>query len=178
MRHLARITLSLFIILSPALCRAENDTITHDFNALNGTRLTYNGDYTAGLIDGNVFYNCVGNAKFGTEAVNKTSTIAVNLKSSTDSVKTAVPISNLKKIRLWHYPVSQCTNIKIQLSTDGSTWGSALTGITYAGGYLYVEFSEGDYYVKIYNTTSDVVAILKTQFISTKDECNCFIYKP
>lgn len=177
MRTLLRTALSFLLILSPALCRAENDTISHEFNAINGTRLTYQDSYTIGLIDGNVFYTCTGNAKFGKEAVNKTSTIAVNLNDNTGKVST-IHIKNLKKIRLWHYPTSRCDNISIQLSTDGSEWNSALTGVTYGYGMINVEFPEGDYYVRIYNTTNTVTAILKTQFISTKDDCNCFVYTP
>ena len=179
MRHLARITLSLFIILSPALCRAENDTITHDFNALvSATSMTLTKTNTVGTVSDGIVYTCSNSAKFWAGTIGNTLPISINLPSSGSQVVTT-KIDNLKAIIGSYYPVDDLSNIAIQLSTDGSTWDAALAGVSCKGGALHVEFPKGDYWVKISSTSGSYNVSLKTlQFVIETEFCNCFIYTP
>ena len=181
MRRLANITVLVFLILGSAICRAENDTIYHDFNALNGAgKIGYASSNTVGNVnDGEVVYTCSGtNCKFFTQYGG--GSIAINLPDYNSEVVTT-KFTNLKKIilTLVSPDVAVCENIKIHLSTDGDTFGAALSsGVTYNSGQIIATFPLGSYYVKISNIQSKRVSILTAKFISGRDCTNCLIYTP
>ena len=184
MRTLLRTALSFLLILSPALCRAENVVVEHNFHELSASHIKFSKNAAGkangvAAIDDGVTYTCAGEAQFGMDRVSGIK-IALNLNDDTGAV-TTTRFEDLTKITLWFYPDDKTReNIKIQLSTDGTVWGDDLSeGVTYMPGQIEATFPRGDYYVRIHNTSNTkYVSILQTRFTSTTDDCNCFVYTP
>lgn len=178
--------LALLLILGSAPCRAENDTIVHNFPTLVST-----GDITftknaakvsngVGTVSDGVVYTCTGKSASNSAAFGMAvsgSEIGINLQERYFEV-TTTQISNLKEVRMRNTLAngSATNNLIIKLSTDGSVWGEDLpiSGTGMKG----VSFSKGNYYVKIYNSVSTPVSITELRFVTEPEDCNCFVYTP
>lgn len=171
---------ALLLILGSAPCRAENDTIVHNFQALNiaGKISFTNSNRTGTVTADNIIYTCKGSANAHFDAI--AGEIILNLGASMDSV-TTTRIANLKEIKMINVSSSGqlTTDIKLKLSTDGSTWGDAIL-FTKGKKTCGATFPKGDYYVKLYNSTSPSsrIYITELRFVTEPEDCNCFVYTP
>lgn len=162
-------TILCLLVLSPALTRAE--TITHDFHEMSRlSQLTFSSANKVGETD-LVTYTCSGTgATFGVT----NSKICIQLPQNGGQVITSPAIENLTRVKISHYPASKCENLKVYISTDGSSWGSALSGdaIEYGNsGTIFVTVPKGNYYLKFANTTSTAVSIIQVEY--TTEPCVC-----
>lgn len=169
-RTLTYISLLLFVGLWPSLTiRAE--LVTHDFHADYGTTVIYSSGNKVATTD-LITYTCSGtNAQFYLDLTYGT-TIALNLPSSTSKAVTDPAITRLNRIQLQHYPDNaKCENLKIDVSTDGSTWVDKSGDATYSKGGVDLPLATGDYYVRFRNTTSSGVSILRIMYYI--GPCHC-----
>ena len=163
-------TILCLLVLSPALSRAE--TITHEFR----TGFTFSNSNKTATKDG-FSYSCGSStAVFGLDLINPAGTkvIALNMPDGSSEATTSTAIENLTRVMISHYPASRCENLKVYTSTDGSSWGSALSGdaIEYGnGGTIFVTVPKGNYYLKFANTTSTAVSIIQVEY--TTEPCVC-----
>lgn len=169
-------TILCLLVLSPAVSRAE--TITHNFHEMSGlSQLTFSSANKVGETD-LVTYTCSGTgATFGVT----NSKICIQLPQNGSQVVTSPAIEGLTNFRIYHYPSSVCSNINVYISTNGSTWGAALSGaaIEYGYGVIYVTVPKGNYYVKIANSTATSVSVFQVIYTTEESSCsNCFEYIP
>lgn len=169
MKKLLSIILCL-LVLSPALTRAE--TITHEF----ASGFTFSNSNKTATKDG-FSYSCGSStAVFGQDLINPAGkkVIALNMPDGSSGATTSTAIENLTRVMISHYPASRCENLKVYISTDGSSWGSALSGdaIEYGNsGTIYAFLPKGNYYLKFANTTSTAVSIIQVEY--TTEPCVC-----
>lgn len=175
---------ALLLILGSTTGRAEDVVIVHNFTSLvSESKIAFSARLgvanAVGKVDDGVVYTCTGsnNAKFFSPSVGE---FALNLGARMDSV-TTTRIANLKEIKMINVSSSGLltTDIKLKLSTDGSTWGDAIE-FTQGKKTYGATFPKGDYYVKLYNSTSPSSAIYITElrFVTEPEDCNCFVYTP
>lgn len=182
MKHLSKIIILIVLILSSANTWAVNDTITHNFHSLSAGHMTFSKNAAGtkngvATIDDGTVYTCAGSAAFGTD-VDSDTKITINLDNNTDEVVTS-QVNNLTKLRVWFYPTDKVrTHLKIQLSTDGSTWGEALSEevAEYGIGFIEATVDKGSYYIKIFNSKNVASSIFEMQYITEVETCNCFPY--
>lgn len=178
MKRFTNIALLALLILCPTLTRAENVIIRHNIDSLNGlSKVQYFSSNTVGKItDDNTYYTCLNGGKFKSYSESPYSWVVLNLGTSGHEVRTS-RINNLKGIRIWFKPIGNAsTNIKIALSTDSTSWGDPMSSDEY--GQVHADFSKGNYYVKIYNSSSTAYNITKIYYTTEEDNCNCFPYAP
>lgn len=172
----------LIFILSFGLARAENDTITHNFESLFTTsQLVLSNSYKQGQV-GDVIYVCEGSDKYARfyqdlEFPAGHKVIAINLPEQNDRV-TTTRFNDLKKIVLYFTQDRVVSNLAIKLSTDSINWGEEMTlNNAYSQSSLELD-TPGDYYVRMYNTSADDISIYQTKFYLVEENCNCFTYTP
>ncbi len=162
-------TILCLLVLSPALSRAE--TITHEF----ASGFTFTNSNKTATKDG-FAYSCSSTAVFGQDLINPAGTkvIALNMPDGSSAATTSTAIENLTRVMISHYPASKCENLKVYISTDGSSWGSALSGdaIEYGNsGIIYAFLPKGNYYLKFANSSSADVSIIQVEY--TTEPCVC-----
>lgn len=159
-------TILCLLVLSPALSRAE--TITHEF----ASGFTFTNSNKTATKDG-FAYSCSSTASFWLDLIYG-SVISLNMPDGSSAATTSTAIENLTRVMISHYPASKCENLKVYISTDGSSWGSALSGdaIEYGNsGTIFVTVPKGNYYLKFANTTSTAVSIIQVEY--TTEPCVC-----
>lgn len=176
MRH-TTFLLSLAALLFAGNVRVQAETytnLTHDIDTdWKEGKLVLSGSDKVGTYASIPFvYNCAESAVFGLVGMK----IHLKLYNSGDYFTTSTALKNLKDITIFHDPYAKCENIQVFVSTDGSTWGSALTSVEYQKGYLIATVPEGTYYVKIRNSSADDVSITMIQYRMVN--CNCFTFTP
>lgn len=160
-------TILCLLVLSPALSRAE--TITHEF----ASGFTFTNSNKTATKDGFAYSCGSSTASFWLDLIYG-SVIALNMPDGSSSATTSTAIENLTRVMISHYPASKCENLKVYISTDGSSWGSALSGdaIEYGNsGTIFVTVPKGNYYLKFANTTSTAVSIIQVEY--TTEPCVC-----
>lgn len=163
--------------LCPAFCRAERQLwALHDFSGLlTAGNLTFSNSNKVGTTD-TLVYTCSGtNAEF-----TYTNDYVISLPKSGSTVVISPAISKLSRVVINHYQYSSCTNIKVYVSTDGTNWGSPISGsdIDYTSdrGTIDVTLPRRAYYIKIANTTTADFTIYRITYYT--EDCNCFLYTP
>lgn len=174
MKDLLRIVL-LTMLLSPAIGRAEKPSVTHNFHSdsVDPAKLTFANSYHTGITP-LLTYTCTGGAVFGLDAVSKSNTICMNLGASGNTVTTTAADS-IAVIDIYHFPVSKCENIKIQLSRDSVHWTDYMDP-EYGNGEIWLRTIPGKYHIRITNTTSTKVSIREIRY--SFGGCDCFLYIP
>ena len=165
------ICVSLLVLCAPHL-RAE--TITHDFDALfKSTKLILTNSNKTGTTE-EVEYTCgAGTERFWYDLV-YSDKIAINLPNNGSEVSTSV-IENLTQVRISHYPNAECTNLKVYVSTDGTSWGDPLSGdaMEYGLGTTFADIPKGNYYLKIANSSSAPFSIIEMRYTTDPSSCAC-----
>lgn len=174
MKDLLRIVL-LTMLLSPAIGRAEKPSVTHNFHSdsVDPAKLTFANSYHTGITP-LLTYTCTGGAVFGLDAVSKSNTICMNLGACGNTVTTTAADS-IAVIDIYHFPVSKCENIKIQLSRDSVHWTDYMDP-EYGNGEIWLRTIPGKYHIRITNTTSTKVSIREIRY--SFGGCDCFLYIP
>jgi hypothetical protein len=162
--------------LCPAFCRAESQLwALHDFSDMREAgRIRFTNSYKVGTTD-TLVYTCSGTSAEFTHTVDD----VISLPKNGSQVVISPAISKLSRVEISHYQYSTCTNIKVYVSTDGTTWGSPISGsdIDYnAGGRIDVTLPRRAYYIKIANTTTAAFTIYRITYYT--EDCNCFLYTP
>ena len=156
------------ILLSPAWCWAES--ITHNFKNDAGKSIIYSASNTVATTD-LVTYTCSGtDTKFYLDLTYGT-TIAMCLPKSTSKVVTSPAIERLTRIQLQYYPTALNTNLKIDVSTNGSTWTDKSDDADYTTSGVDLPLEQGDYYVRFRNTSASGVSILQVMYYI--EPCHC-----
>ena len=177
MNRLTRISVLAILFLSPALCRAENVGVRHDFNSMFFTERTLKiaVDEKVGTTD-LATYTCTGeNAKFALIS----SIIGINLPE-TGSMVTTTRIEDLYSFQMTYNPSNAFENINIYLSTDSVEWGAPLSESELTegtGGSLVARFPMNDYYVRIVNNDGKKDVFLKSIHYYMNHCPKCFEYK-
>lgn len=175
MKDLLRIVL-LTMLLSPAIGRAEKQSVTHNFqlDAADPAKLRFSNSYLTGITP-LLTYTCTGGATFGMDLINSTKVIAIKLASSGSTVTTTAADS-IAVIDIFHFPAtSKCENIKVQLSRDSVHWTDYMDA-EYMNGEIWLRTIPGKYHIRITNTTSTKVSIREIRY--SFDGCDCFLYIP
>lgn len=173
MTSILRHRVLLLLLLCTALCRAEN--VTHRFHEMGAAIIPPSNKIAITPL---ATYTCTGgeNTKFGVDVSNKTY-ISINLPDANNFVTTSA-IENLSGIAIWHYPLTTCNNIILQLSRDSVHWTEAIIQAgMYSSQRIAADFVPGRYYVRIKNTTGDDVSLWKIIY-SFGSGCNCVLYIP
>ena len=177
-----RILFFITLCLLGAVSRAEVITTAQNLQSMSdlGT-LTFSSYNKVGTTE-LVTYTCSGTgAEFGLDHVKPAGkkVISIRLPNSGSTVTTS-QIKELKEFSILYYPSNvNRTNLIIQLSRDGKTWGDPITGdnIVYSTGSINVTIPRNNYYVRISNnTTSKDASIFCITYY--QDHCNCFVYEP
>ena len=167
------ICVSLLVLCAPHL-RAE--TITHVFSTdvAKFDKVNNVANKQATMKDGFVYTCGTSSAVFGAELIYSTSVIAINLPNSGSEVSTSV-IENLTQVRISHYPNAECTNLKVYVSTDGTSWGDPLSGdaMEYGLGTTFADIPKGNYYLKIANSSSAPFSIIEMRYTTDPSSCAC-----
>lgn len=153
----------LLLALSVAVSSVEAGSVTHDFNT-PGT-ITFSNNNKTGTTS-LLTYQCNGSAVFD----KRQSTICLKMTNSSSEVVSDRPIPNLSGLQVYYYPKSKNTNIQVYLSKDGVHWGDPLSG-TYTTTGIDLIFPQGDYYVRLTNTTATTVWIEGIKY--TWGDCDC-----
>lgn len=174
MKYLLRIVL-LTMLLSSAICRAEKQPVTHNFqsDSADPTKLKFSNSNHTGTTP-LLTYTCTGGAVFGPD-LSGNKKVAINLASSGNTVTTTA-VDSLTVIDIYHYPSSsKCENIKVQLSRDSVHWTGPMEADYYKG-RIWLRFIPGKYFVRFTNTSSTKVSIYQIEY--SFDGCDCFLYIP
>ena len=178
MKQLLRFRVLALLLLCAAVCRAEGDSLKHEFHVMSkdASQLSFSSSDKVGVTP-LVTYTCTGtNAKFGVDVSYK-KYISINLPDANDFVTTSA-IEDVAGIEIWHYPQTTCSNITIQLSRDSVHWTDAIIqdGM-YRATRIVASFVPGRYYVRLTNTTSKSVSLYKIIY-RFGSGCNCVLYIP
>lgn len=179
MKRFTNIALLALLILCPTLTRAEN--VTHNYNTLftsvpRQLEIT-NSNKSGNVRNGEFYYTCEGDGRFGV-SISSSGEICINLPNSSSAVNTQ-RISNLQRLRMVTQLAGQkYENIKVKFSTDSLSWTTVVAdSMVWNKGEITAKFAPGNYFVKVYNTTSTAVSIMQTTY-TILDNCNCFPYAP
>lgn len=180
MNRLTRISVLAILFLSPALCRAENVGVTHDFNSMfTAKTLKIAADEKVGTTD-LATYTCTGeNAKFAGIVISKSRIVGIYLPE-TGSMVTTTRIEDLYGFQMTYNPSDAFENINIYLSTDSVEWGAPLSESELTertGGSLDAHFPLNDYYVRIVNNDGGKDVFLKSIHYYMNHCPKCFEYK-
>ena len=176
---------ALLLILGSAPCMAEDVVIVHNFQTLysaGNLTITPNAGLEAnkiGTVNDGIVYTCQYGVSFGNDLATGTQK-AINLQGNNRRVVTT-QIDNLKEIRMKNTLLNGATyqNLKIKLSTDGSTWGETIDMVAVPATNQYkATFAKGNYFVRIYTNENVNVSITELRFVTEPEDCNCFVYTP
>ena len=166
--------MGLFLLCS-LYCRAERDTIRHNFSTMNTSPRTI--EFSEGNTIGTtplLNYHCSNGADFGTDKVYNTY-ISVRLATKANSTVTTSPaVEELHSVWLKYVPLQQRTDIIVQISRDSITW-TPITGANRTNniGSIRVTFPKGTYYLQVINPDKDnAISIREIHYMF--EHCNCF----
>lgn len=163
------------LVLCVSPLRAE--TITHNFHAKTTAKeiAFSNSNKQATMNDGFVYSCGTSSAVFGAELIYSSLTIAINLPNSSSEVVVSPAIEGLTQVRISHYPDAECPNLKIYISTDGTSWGDPLPAdaMGYGLGTTFADVPKGNYYLKIANSSSEQLSIIEIRYTTDPSSCAC-----
>jgi len=171
-------------ILCATVCRAGN-TYTEVIQTLCTTgKMVLSAENTIGKTD-SVTYTCSGGASIGMDVIRPIGqkVIAINLPGKDDQVVTS-ELEDLTKLRFYYYDFTSDlqkkvvdTSIRVYVSEDGESWGSALTDeVSLSGKTIIVDLPKGTRRVKLQNVVSTRPFSI-WQIDYTFEHCNCFRYE-
>ena len=178
---LPHIWMICWMLLSPAICMAQRNPVTHNFHNDSGdpSKLRFaNGNKTG--ITPLLTYTCSNNAVFETYKVVYTPTICINLPGKDDFVTTTA-VDSLRGVTIGFYPnTDRRHDVKLQLSRDSIHWSdSIVSDLMYnSAGSIRATFVPGRYYVRIKNTTIKKKAVSLWYIEYLFGDCNCVLYIP
>ena len=167
MKFLRAGTVVCMVVLGIMTCRADvASSIIHKFTKMTyGTDLTTSNENTVGTVNGSFVYTCSSGAAFGYSA-------GYVIQVPKNGVVETSIVYGLRELVV--YNGSNSTNVKVYLSTNGSTYGDALTSVSSSAQALTATIPTGNYYVKIENKTNSAITI--TQIDYYRSDCNCMPY--
>ena len=169
-------TICVFLlVLCESPLRAE--TITHVFNTDVASYDKVNNvpNKQATMNDGLVYTCGTSSAVFGAELIYGSRTIAINLPNSSSEVVVSPAIEGLTQVRISHYPNAKCPDLKVYISTDGTSWGDPLSAdaMEYGPGTTFADVPKGNYYLKIANSSSVQLSIIEIRYTTDPSSCAC-----
>ena len=176
MKNYIHAIFGIMLIGLPMMVRAERTGTKHDFQEMfTKSKITItNSNKTAETAL--TTYNCSGtNCTFAKDHLTGQRCSFKMLDKGSTVVTTR--IDELVEFQIAHYPTSRYEDLKIYVSTDGTSWGDPLSGdaISYSASAINVTVPRNNYYVRFYNNASTDVSIIS--IIWYQDHCNCFIYE-
>lgn len=175
----------MVLVLSSAVLPAFSADITHNFHTKFTDRpqtLTISDNKIGNSTNDGFTYTCGGKAEFGYDHVYGTK-ICIKLLNSNDYFTVSPAIDDLATVSVMYISKTKdctaCTNIKVYISSDGSTWGSPLPAsrVSYHTGFVTAIIPKGKYFIKILNSNgSNDLSI--TTVVYTPVNCNCNTYIP
>ncbi len=176
MKNYIHAIFGIMLIGLPMMVRAERISTRHEFqNMVTKSEITITNSYKTAET-ALTTYNCSGtNCTFAKDHLTgKLWSFKMENKGST---VTTSRIDELAEFRIAHYPTTRYEDLKIYVSTDGTSWGDPLSGdaISYSASAINVTVPRNNYYVRFYNNASTDVSIIS--IIWYQDHCNCFIYE-
>ena len=166
--------------LSSALCRAENVSVEHDFNAMYNAvprQLSVTNSNHTGTTDF-CTYTCSGGAEFLSNITKTGGLLAIFLETNSYHFVTTSKIQNIDSLRIEYRPDEAKKRMTISISEDSISWTN-MTVKDGVGGVKTIKMPRaGDYFVRF--TRKDDVYITKIKYIYVDlSGCpNCFLYKP
>jgi hypothetical protein len=162
----------------------HGENITHNFQSMNTEPRTieFESDKYASSTTDAITYTCGGTSdcRFWIDHVSHTF-ISINLLNNGDYVIISPAIDNLRGFDIFYEPANEKreTIIQVYLSTDGISWGEALTGenINYEKGVINVTPPSGSYQIKIVDINGSYDTSI-TEIDYMIENCNCFRYVP
>lgn len=182
-KALLHIWMICWILLSPAVCRAQRDPIRHNFHSMSGdaTKLKFENAYKTGVTP-LLTYTCSNNATFGTytDKITGLFKVSLNLPGKDDFVTTTA-VDSLRGLQILFYPETEKRpNIKLYLSRDSIHWSdSIVSDLMYnSAGSIRASFVPGRYYVRIKNSTIKKKPVSLWYIEYLFGDCNCVLYIP
>ena len=160
--------------LYPAFCQAERQLwAQHDFSDLKAKgKLEFTGS-TIGTTP-ELTYTCSGT---GAAFAYTGADYVISLPNNGSEVVISPAISKLAGIYITYGPSSQCGNVKVYVSTDGTSWGEIPNAdIDCNSSIIDVTMNRRNYYIKIVHTTKADFFIHSIDYYT--EDCNCFPYIP
>lgn len=181
-KALPHIWMICWMLLSPAICMAQRNPVTHNFHEDSpyAEKLRFaNGNKTG--ITPLLTYTCSNNATFGTytDKITWLSKVCLNLPGTDDFVTTTA-VDSLRGLQILFYPETEKRpNIKLYLSRDSIHWSDSIVSdfMYNANGVISASFVPGRYYVRLVNTVRNKSTYL-WQIKYTFGDCNCVLYIP
>ncbi len=175
MKIIRLIGIIALLSLYPAFCQAERQLwARHNFSVLNAEgNLAFLNSNTVGKTDV-LTYTCSGGGTFAF-----TSTYVISLPNNGSEVVISPAISKLAGIYItYSSPSSQCENVKVYVSTDGTSWGEPIPNadIVCTPTTIDVTLNRRNYYIKIVHTKKADFYIGSIDYYT--EDCNCFPYIP
>lgn len=157
--------------LSSALCRAESDAITHNFNEMvSKSELTFPNrpsSYAVGETDLVTYTGSAG----GTFNLDGSSRFIISLPNN-GVMQTSPAIADLTRVTFYHNKGSAPTGVKVYISTDNSNWTEISSSATYGSSSIDAPVPvKGNYYVKLTNTGNTTINFLSVVY--TYESCRC-----
>lgn len=179
---LPHIWMICWMLLSPAICMAQRNPVTHNFHEDSpyAEKLRFaNGNKTG--VTPLLTYTCSNNATFGTytDKITWLSKVCLNLPGTDDFVTTTA-VDSLRGLQILFYPETEKRpNIKLYLSRDSIHWSdSIVSDLMYnSAGWIRATFVPGRYYVRLVNAVRNKSTYLR-QITYTFGDCNCVLYIP
>ena len=176
MKRIATILLIGIFTLSSALCRAESDAITHNFNemASAGTLNFPNrpSSYAVGETD-LVTYTGSGGGGFGLYGTPPSAVYCITLPNN-GVMQMSPAIADLTRIQLLHTlnAIPDKSKVKVYISTDNSTWTDISATADYTKNNIDAPVPvKGNYYVKLTNTGNTTINFLSVVYVY--ESCRC-----
>ena len=158
--------------LSSALCRAESDAITHNFNEMASAGTLNFPDrpdsYAVGVTD-QVTYTGSNGGGFGLDATRYCISLPKN-----GVMQMSPAIADLTRIQLLHTlgAVPEKSKVKVYISTDNSTWTDISATAYYTKNNIDAPVPvKGNYYVKLTNTGNTTINFLSVVYVY--ESCRC-----
>ena len=167
-----RLTIVLLLCAGGMSLRAE--TIRHAFNSMTTSEeITFTDNNTVGTTDF-VTYTC-HDCEFG---ANLSYQVSIRLLDTNDNVVISPALNNVRSLTVGYTPVSvNGRNIKVYVSEDGSTWGSALDYADVKSGSIELSIPEGYYFIKIQNSQSTDIYISTVEYgFDACSDCHSYDY--
>lgn len=174
MKIIRLIGIIALLSLYPAFCQAERQLwAAHNFSDLKAKgKLEFTGS-TIGTTP-ELTYTCSGK---GAAFAYTNADYVISLPNNGSEVVISPAISKLAGIYITYGPSSQCGNVKVYVSTDGTSWGEIPNAdIVCTSSTIDVTMNRRNYYIKIVHTTKADFYIRSINYYT--EDCNCFPYIP
>lgn len=157
--------------LSSALCRAESDAITHNFNEMASAGTLNFPDrpssYAVGETDLVTYTGSAG----GTFNLDGSSRFIISLPNN-GVMQTSPAIADLTRVTFFHNKGSAPTGVKVYISTDNSNWTEISSSATYGSSSIDAPMpTKGNYYIKLVNKSGATVNFLSVVYVY--ESCRC-----